>query len=81
MTPLYDTDLAAMLTKLANNTALDTTFVFLMGDHGFQRGSSFSRTTQGRVENNIPPTNFGTTHPDMLDVMKKNTEELTTNIY
>ena len=74
-----------MLTKLANSTALDTTFLFLMSDHGFQRGSSFFMTTQGRVENNmpmlaiIPPPNFGTTHPDMLDTMKKNTEELTSH--
>ena len=88
MTPLYDNDLAAMLTKLTNNTALgalDTTFFFLMGDHSFQMGSPFSRTTQGRVENTmpmlaiIPPPNFGTTHPDMLDAMKKNTEELTSH--
>ena len=85
MTPLYDTDLAAMLTRLTNNGALDTTFFILMGDHGFRMGSPFSRTTQGRVENNmpmmviIPPANFGSAHPDMLETMKKNTEELTTH--
>ena len=85
MTPLYDIDLAAMLTKLTNNTALDTTFFFLVGDHGFLMGSPFLRTTQGRVEANmpmlviIPPPNFGATHPDMLETMKKNTEELTTH--
>ena len=84
MTPLYDTDLAVMLTKLTNNTALDTTFFILMGDHGFQMGSPFSRTTQGRVEDNmpmlaiIPPPNFGVTQPEMLKTMKKNTEKLTT---
>ena len=85
MTPLYDTDLAAMLTKLTDNTARDTTFFFLMGDHGFNMGSPSLRTPQGQVENNmpmmaiIPPPHFGATHPDMLENMKKNTEELTTH--
>ena len=41
---LYDTDLAAMLTRLTDNKALDTTFFFLMGDHGFGMGSPFLRT-------------------------------------
>jgi hypothetical protein len=85
MTPLYDMDLAAMLTKLANNHTLDTTFFILMGDHGSQMGSPFGRTPQGRVERNmpmlavIPPHNFGSTHPDMLEAMRKNTEELTSH--
>ena len=85
LTPLYDTDLASMLTRLTNSGALDTTFFFLMADHGFRMGSPFFRTKQGKIENNmpmlaiIPPKQFGADHPAMLEAMKANSKELTTH--
>ena len=74
-----------MLTKLTKNAALRTTFFFLMADHEFRMNSPFSRTKQGIIGNNmpmlaiIPPPDLGATHPDMLESLKKNTEELTTH--
>ena len=49
----YDADLAAMLTNLSNDKALDNTFLILMGDHGY-RTKGFASLPQGNIENNMP---------------------------
>ena len=80
----YDADVAAMLTNLSNENALDDTFFILMGDHGYRQGS-FARLEQGIIENNmpgiiiIPPKNFSLDHPDWLKNLKANADVLTSH--
>jgi hypothetical protein len=80
----YDADLAAMLTNLSNENALDDTFLLLMGDHGY-RMQPFANLEQGNIENNmpvlliIPPKDLAAKHPDWLKNLKANANVLTSH--
>ena len=79
---LYDRDLDQKLRELSDSGALEDTFFFLMGDHGYRFGA-FSKTIQGNIENNmpllmvIPPTSLAEDQPELSRNLRQNSGLLT----
>ena len=83
---IYDEDLEQMMKRLIESGALKNKFLFLLGDHGFQRGDvPFFFTSVGIIEEKmpvayiLPPAGFESDHQTMHHNLVNNSDKLTSH--